>query len=359
MTRAPVLFRVDATTATGYEHLSRCLTLAAALQRRRRSAYFLSQLEPNSLALALKRGGNEWLAAAGPAGGAGDLAETVREARRLQAAAIVLDAPALGENYQSELARAGALIVALDHLGATRFAAHMVVNPLLGPSRESYEHVRGTQLLLGPRYAVVRPEVRRVRPLRAQEPAQPFRALVALGDDDPNNQSEELARQLLNCPRVAKVYVAVRPYHPDLAGLKALAATCSDRLEIASEPGELSPRIVRSHFAITAGNAWSLELACVGLPQLVIVQNEAHWPTAQRLEEEGAATCLGWHASASAGTLRDAVEELLTDPMERQGMARCGRRLIDGRGPDRFVTALEVMLHPMRQIQAQQMSQAA
>ena len=27
-------------------------------------------------------------------------------------------------------------------------------------------------------------------------------------------------------------------------------------------------------------------------------------------------------------------------------MARCGRQLIDGRGPDRFVAAVEVMLHP-------------
>ena len=43
---------------------------------------------------------------------------------------------------------------------------------------------------------------------------------------------------------------------------------------------------------------------------------------------------------------RQAIEILLTDPMERQGMARCGRQLIDGRGPDRFVTAVEVMLHP-------------
>ena len=61
MTRAPILFRVDAGPRPGYEHLSRCLVLAAALQRRRRPAYFLSQLEPGSLGLAIKRAGNEWL----------------------------------------------------------------------------------------------------------------------------------------------------------------------------------------------------------------------------------------------------------------------------------------------------------
>ena len=46
-----------------------------------------------------------------------------------------------------------------------------------------------------------------------------------------------------------------------------------------------------------------------------------------------------------------AVQNLLTDPLERQAMARCGRKLIDGRGPDRLVTALEVMLHRTRAVE--------
>jgi spore coat polysaccharide biosynthesis predicted glycosyltransferase SpsG len=206
-------------------------------------------------------------------------------------------------------------------------------------------------VLLGARYALVRPEIRRVRPIRAQEPAQPFRALVALGDDDPHGQAVGLAKLLLNCPKVSRVDVVARPFHPQLAELRGLAEAAPDRLDVVSEAAEITARIVRSHFAVSAGNYWSLELACVGLPQLLIVQSEMHWPTAQRLEEEGAATCLGWHANVSAITLRQAVHDLLSDNLERQAMSRCGRKLIDGRGPDRLVTALEVMLHPSRQVQ--------
>src|SRR4029077_1287002 len=128
----------------------------------------------------------------------------------------------------------GVAVVSLDSLAATAFHSHLVVNPLLGPGREGYEFRRGTQLLLGARYALVRPEVRRVRPLRAQEPAQPFRALVALGDDDLNNQAGTLAKHLLNCPRVGRVDVLVRSHHPDLEALKALAEGCPDRLDIVS-----------------------------------------------------------------------------------------------------------------------------
>jgi spore coat polysaccharide biosynthesis predicted glycosyltransferase SpsG len=348
MNRDPILFRVDGTVRLGWEHLSQCLTLAAALQRRRRPTYFLSDLEPASLALSIKRTGNDWLKATHPAGSPEDLAEVLQEVRRLRPAAVLLDAPAVREEYLRGLTEAGVLVVALDNLGAIRFPCRLVINPLLGPDAEAYEAARGTQLLLGPRYALVRSEIRRVRPIRSQEPAQPFRALVALGDD-PNNQSGELAKLLLNCPRIGRVDIVVRPQHPDLAALQALAATGPDRLEVATEPAEVTARIARCHLAVTAGNTWSLELACVGVPQLSIVQSEAHWPTAQRLEEEGAAMCLGWHENVSAQTIRHAVHNLLSDNLERQAMARCGRQLIDGRGPDRLVTALEVLLHSSRQ----------
>jgi len=355
MNRAPVLFRVDASPRLGWEHLSRCLTLANALQRRRRPAYFLSQLEPGSLGLSIKRAGNDWLDADSPVGTPEDLQEVIQEARRLQPAAVILDSPAVSEGYLASIRALGVLVVSLDSLANIRFPSRLIINPLLAPGRESYEFELGTQVLLGARYAMVRPEIRRIRPIRAQEPAQPFRALVSL-DDDLNQQSAEMAKALLNCPRVNRVDVVVRPFHPDLANLQALAETCPERLEVVTEPGEVPVRISRCHFAVTAGNGISLELACVGVPQLVIVQAEMHWPTAQRLEEEGAATCLGWHANVSASTFRQAVGDLLTDAQERQAMARCGRKLIDGRGPDRLVTALEVLLHPSRQLE---MSEAA
>lgn len=347
MNRAPILFRVDGTPQAGWERLGRCLTYAAALQRRRRPTYFLSQLEPRSLGLMVKRAGNNWLEADGPAGSPDDLAETLQEIRRLQVAAIIVDAPAAEEEYLAQLISSGVLVVSIDHLAQVRLPSQLVVNPLLGPRKEDYEYGPETQLLLGARYSLVRSEIRRCRPGRAQEPPQPFRALVALGEDDPQLQAVELAKQLLAIGKVERVDIVARPYHPQLEQLQQVAAQYPDKLEVAVEPLDVASRIVRCHFAVTAGNNWSLELACVGVPQLVIVRNEAHWPTAQRLEEEGAANCLGWHANVSPQTIRQAVLNLLDDPAERMAMARCGRQLIDGRGPDRLVTALEVMLHPL------------
>lgn len=350
MNRDPVLFRVDGTTRTGWEAFARCMTYAAALQRRRRPTYFLSQLEPASLAFAIKRAGHDWIDADNPAGSDDDLTDTVQEIRRLQPAAVLVDVPNVTEDYLATLRSTGTMVVSLDYQATIRFPSQLIINPLLAPGREAYSFADDTQVLLGSRFALVRPEIRRVRPTRAQEPPQPFRVMIGLGEDDPHRKTLELTQLFLNNPKISRVDVAVRAQHPDLEALQSLAATYPDRVEIALEPGEIASRLARCHFALTAGNGFSLELACVGVPQLVIVQSEAHWPTAQRLEEEGAATCLGWYESVSAQTIRQAVQNLIGDALERQAMSRCGRQLIDGRGSDRLVTALEVLLHPTRML---------
>src|SRR5262249_31801658 len=156
---------------------ARCLILAAALQRRRRPTYFLSQLASQTLAQTIQRAGHEWLPADAPAGEPDDLQETLQEVRRLRPAAVLVDASAANEAYLTALRQTGSLVVSLDHAAALRFPSQLVINPLLGPPRESYSLYPGSQLLTGARYALVRSEIRRTRPLRAQEPTGPYRAM--------------------------------------------------------------------------------------------------------------------------------------------------------------------------------------
>jgi spore coat polysaccharide biosynthesis predicted glycosyltransferase SpsG len=349
MTREPVLFRVDGTRATGWEGLARCLGLAYALQRRRRPGHFLARLEPGTLAGAVKRGGNDWIEADAPAGTPEDLQELIQEVRRIRPAAVVVDAPGCGPEYLAELVTLGPLVVSVDTAAGHRFPSQLVINPSLNVAVADYDVCPGTQVLNGRRYALVRPEIRRIRPSRAQEPPEPFRVLVALGDD-PNNQTLRFTKLLMNLSKVGKVDIIARPQHPELPKYQELAEAHKGQLSVATEAGETAFKVARCHLALCEANSWALEFACVGVPMLVVVQDEAYWPTAQRLEDEGAATCLGWHEAVTDATVKTAVQTLLGDSLERRAMARAGRALIDGRGPDRLVTALEVLLHPSRQV---------
>jgi spore coat polysaccharide biosynthesis predicted glycosyltransferase SpsG len=362
MSREPIIIRVDATSASGYERLARCTTLAAALQRRRRPVYFLSQLEPNSLAMGIKRGGNNWILADHPAGTEEDVNQMLAEIARLKPAAVFVDAADVSHDYLAEVAATNVLLAAIDHSAIIRFPSKLLINPLLSPNRDSYEFDNDTQLLLGQRFALVRPEIRRQRPTRSQEPPpvavangttilSQYRVLLALGEDDPNRMTMDLAQLLANAPRVGKVDIIIRREHPQLNEIKEMVDANKESITLALEPAEIANRITRCHFALTSGSGWSLELACVGVPQMLLLQNELHWPNAQRLEDEGAASILGWHENVSAQTIRQGVQNLITDALERKSMARCGRKLIDGRGPDRLVNAMEILLAPQQQVE--------
>ena len=341
--RGPILFRCDGTRETGWEPLYQCLSFAAALQRRRRGTHFFSYLDPLNLAQTIHRQNNEWTAAEQPLGDPCDLQATLREIRRRNASAVVVAGAAMDEEYLNALRGTGALVIAIDSAAKTNFQADIVVNPLLAPGMTTYRHRAGAQLLLGKKYSLVRGLFRRQRTIRALEQPAPYRALVAMGDDDVD-QTLIRAKQLLDVPKVEKVSLVIRSHHVQFDEIADFAAENSKRVEVVTEVKELMTRLVRSHFALTCGDTWSLELTCVGIPQLLIPTRANHLANAKKMDDLGVATLLGTSEKTTFEMLRDGVAPVLEDPMERLGMARCARNLVDGRGGDRIVNGMEIML---------------
>ncbi|MGL6072533.1 MAG: PseG/SpsG family protein [Fimbriiglobus sp.] len=343
--RGPILFRLDATTEEGFEPFYQGLSLAAALQRRRRGTHFLSYLDPLSLATVIHRGNNDWTPAENRVGEPADLDFTLAQIHRTQAAAIIVGGANVSREYLEALHKTGATVVAIDSEPGIRYPGGIVVNPLLAPGKRAYQFDAGTQLLLGRRFALVRGVFRRQRTIRATEQPAPFRALVMFDDDDIGDQTLLRAEQLLEMPKVDKVSIFCKTHHPRYDDLRDYVSEAGGRVEIVTESKEMMTRLVRAHFALTSGDTGAMELCCVGIPQLALPTRPHHLLNAKRMDDEGVATFLGAAADVSFDQLHEAVNIVLDDPMERLGMNRCGRNLIDGRGGDRIVNGLEIVLH--------------
>jgi spore coat polysaccharide biosynthesis predicted glycosyltransferase SpsG len=348
--RGPVLFRIDATPTLGYEALYQGLSMAAALQRRRRGPHFFSYLEPLSLAHAITRGNNAWTPAEQAMGEPGDLEAVKREIRRLNAATVVLAGPNLNADYIREVQATGVMVIAIDPTASIKFPAEVVVNPYFAPGLKAYKFEPGTQVLLGRKYSLVRALFRRQRTIRAVEQPGPFRALVAFGDDDFGDQTLLRARQLLQAPLVEKISLMVRTHYERYEEIKDFADEHAGKVEVVTEAKEIMTRLVRGHFVLTSGCTWSLEMCCVGIPQLVIPTQSVHVLNAKRMDDLGVANFLGASGDVSEAKLLEAVKEVLEDPMERLGMSRCARKLVDGRGGDRVVDGMEILLHSPRRL---------
>ena len=210
MERYPVLFRCDADPVGGWEHLYRCMAYASALQRRRRTGYFCGPLSPFPLLAGLARAGHEYVAHDHPIGSPEDADATLRAMRKYQVAACVVAGDNLPRDYLRELASGPTMVIALTSTAHCRYPTKLVINPLMGPGKAKFEVERGTQLLAGERYAMVRGVFRRQRALRAVEPTGPFRVMVAFGDDDLQGQTLQRVRELLNTPGIEKVSAVIR-----------------------------------------------------------------------------------------------------------------------------------------------------
>ncbi len=345
--RGPILFRCDATPA-GYEGFYQCLSFAAALQRRRRGTNFFSYLEPLSLAHTINRGNNDWAPAENPIGSKADLSATLGQVRKLNAAAVVLAGDAITSEYANAIRDIGAMTIAFDSRSNPSLDVDILVNPFAAPLKKAYAVKPSTQLLAGRQYAMVRGLFRRQRTIRAQEQPGPFRGLVAFGDDDFGDQTLLRTRQLLDIEAVDKVSIILRSHHARYEELKEFAADSDGRVEIVTEAKEIMTRLVRGHFALTSGDTWSLEMCCTGIPQLLLPACPQHAVSAKRMDDEGIATLLGDANTVTVNELNDAVGILLDDRMERMTMMRCARVRVDGRGGDRVVNGMEILLHAPR-----------
>jgi spore coat polysaccharide biosynthesis predicted glycosyltransferase SpsG len=239
----------------------------------------------------------------------------------------------------------GAAVLVFDSTAALEYPVDILVNPLLAPGKKAFRIGPSCQRLLGARFALCRGVFRRQRAIRATEPLPPFRALLAWGDHDTSDEIVRRSEQLLGIDRLSKISVATRSHHPHFDTLTHLAARSHGRLEILTETKELLTRLVRVHFALTTGDAWAPELCVVGIPQLIISTTTHHALNGRKMDEEGVATYLGSAAEVGESALRAAIDLLLDDPLERKGMTRCARNMFDGRGPDRIVNGLEILLH--------------
>ncbi|MCS7167067.1 MAG: hypothetical protein RMI91_07795 [Gemmatales bacterium] len=352
MSREPVVLRVDATSQSGWDAWNRCQVLAYGLQRRRRPCYFISHLEPNGLALTLRRSGHEWIPAQHEAGSPLDLEHLLCEIRRVQAVAVILDSPLIGPDYVAELVAAGVLVVQVDTQAAYRLNAQLVLNPTLSRLPEDYDICPGGQVLCGARYVLIRPEIKRVRPQRSLEPPQPFRIAVALGDDRAQ-LAEEIVKTLLPMKKLGRIEILTWPHHQAAKIVEALEQKHGERVACAYEPASWGLAMMRSHLAIAASGPWACELAYVGVPSILITDQSDQLRTAQALQDEGIAHHLGPAEQFSGKHLREIVASLFSDEGERYSMSRLGRSFFDGRGTDRFVQAVEILLHATAQAKVQ------
>jgi UDP-2,4-diacetamido-2,4,6-trideoxy-beta-L-altropyranose hydrolase len=359
---ASVVFRTDASLRIGSGHVVRCLSLAAVLCTRGARCRFVCRTLDGHLIDAVARAGYEVMALPVIPASAGAATSGVAHAAWLEAdwetdarqtvAAIdaqrpgwlVVDHYALDARWEALLRAQAEHLLVIDDLADRSHDCDVLLDQNLGRQAGDYVgRVPGKcRVVVGPQFALLRPEFAALRESSLARRAQPRlgRVLVTMGGVDRDNVAAAVleALQRTALPVGSRITVVMGAAAPALAAVRAQASAMRWPTEVQVGVDDMAALMAESDLAIGAAGGTAWERCCLGLPSLVVVLADNQQLAAQALDRAGAAVLLG-DAEQVAQRL-PAILQRLASPGELARLTRACSRVTDGRGAERVVAEM-------------------
>lgn len=361
-----IVFRVDASLSIGTGHVMRCLTLADALATDGAECHFLCREHPGHLIEAVRARGYPVHALAGrpaialtaqeetpPLAHADwlgtswqDDAQQSRQAfDELAPDWLVVDHYALDKHWEQRVLPQGCRLLVIDDLADREHCADLLLDQNLGRQADDYaglvpEHCTR---LIGPRYALLRPEFAQLRDASLARRATPKleRLLITMGGVDKDNATGQVLEALTSCalPDDCRISVVMGGNAPWLVQVKAQAAAMPWPTEVVVNVSDMAERMTQADLAIGAAGSTSWERCCLGLPTLMVVLAENQRIIANTLQAMGAAELIG-DSGALKLALPNALRTLLA-PAALTNMNQAAAEITDGQGVTQVCHAIQ------------------
>lgn len=198
--------------------------------------------------------------------------------------------------------------------------------------------------LLGPKYALLRPEFAETRKNLKQRNCKVNRILVSFGGSDPTDETTKSLKAImsLNRPDIA-VDVVVGSSNPHKEKIEQICAAMTNA-SFYCQINNMAQLMADADLSIGASGATTWERCCLGLPSIVMTLAENQRELANHLEKEGIVMHLGWHKEVEESDIRDAVKKLLHNPEKIKVMSEKSRALVDGEGIKRVINRIQKSL---------------
>jgi UDP-2,4-diacetamido-2,4,6-trideoxy-beta-L-altropyranose hydrolase len=339
------LFRADASTAIGSGHVARCASLAQALAAAGHEVQFASRALAGDL--------NHWLEAEGfrvhEISGVADAAMTESvdaDATKKSVPAqrydwLIVDHYGLGATWERAMAALADGIFVIDDLGR-----HHDCDLLLDQNYENPTHAlyssrtpSGCELLLGPQFALLRPEFTALRPvaLRRRRDAISW-ILVCMGGSDPFNETGKVLLGLSQLTQQRlRIDVAIGTGNPHRSAVEAACAGLR-HATLHVQASNMAELMAAADCVICGAGNITWERCALGLPGLATIMADNQASAAAAVDAAGAHQLLGWHHNLAAEDYARAL--LAMDSAKLRRMSTAAAAICDGGGVKRVAERL-------------------
>ncbi len=368
-----VIFRCDASHKIGSGHVYRNVALAKSLKTLGYTPTFIQRAHPGNLGHFVEAQGfrsillpvdNEYIVGAnlGPddyegwlgtswSKDAEETIDTIYKSKEERPEWVVIDHYGLDHRWERKLRVHTDRIMVIDDLANRKHEADVLLdqNYFINASERYADLIpEHTQTLLGPRYAILRPEYSELH-IKQQEKCykdeENLRMLVNFGGVDRSNQTLRVLHILCKEPSLAKklqvtaVAGANNKCLPEVHKLKDFLPS----LQVHSHVDDFASLMVKQDLAIGAPGTTTWERLCLRLPTIAIAIADNQEEPAQNLARSGFITYLGRDEKISDQEILESILTLSSNRKLLHHFANKGGQLVDGRGLERVCGALETV----------------
>ncbi|SMF10713.1 UDP-2,4-diacetamido-2,4,6-trideoxy-beta-L-altropyranose hydrolase [Pseudogulbenkiania subflava] len=359
-----IVFRADASLQMGTGHVMRCLTLADTLTASGAGCHFICRAHDGNLAAFIRQRGYQvhllelvpgvpaqanplahaaWLGASMMQ----DAAETAALLSHLKPDWLVVDHYALDARWETPQRRHVARLMVIDDLADRQHDCDLLLDQNLGRTDADYvaRVPAYCTCLLGPNYALLRPEFAALRPysLQRRQKGALRTLLITMGGVDKDNATGHVLQALSgsSLPLDCRITVVMGATAPWLNEVTTLAETLPWPVDVQVNVSNMAQLMADADLAIGAAGSTSWERCCLGLPSIVICLAENQRFITNQLKQCGAALVLEPPNNENfPHQLSIALNSLVTQQVFLQDMSFSARNISAGNGTSLIVKTI-------------------
>ncbi|MCM2461606.1 UDP-2,4-diacetamido-2,4,6-trideoxy-beta-L-altropyranose hydrolase [Pseudomonas sp. CG7] len=295
-----VVFRTDASLQIGSGHVMRCLTLAEALRAEGAECYFICREHPGHL-LDVIRGKGFNAYGLSSADNCSDPDMSARQTielththwlgttqyqdakicapilEKIMPEWLIVDHYALDAEWEASLQTFFTRLLVIDDLADRKHICDVLIDQNLGHAEQDYTALvpNDCRLMIGPQYALLRPEFARLRKQSLKRRVSPRleHILVTMGGIDQANATGWTLHALKTCalPVSCQISVVMGLNAPNLAKVADAAANMPWPTEVLVNITDMGERMASADIVIGAAGGTSWERCCLGVPTIMVV----------------------------------------------------------------------------------------
>ncbi len=260
---------------------------------------------------------------------------------------LVVDHYALDRRWQRAVHRPGLKVGVIDDLADRPHECHWLLDQNLGRELGDYRALvpDPCTCLIGPDYALLRPEFRHWRDksfARRERVFRPKKLLITMGGVDRDNATGKLLSALADggIPTGMEVDVVLGETSPWVESIQAQLDELPVAHRLSVNVEDMAQRLAETDLCIGAAGSSAWERCCLGVPSWVVVLADNQRPIAQALQKSGIAQTLepekeGYHSLIQQLNAPAALAQ------QMRAMTEACKQVFDGAGVTRVADAVK------------------